>query len=62
MKITIQDEDRRVEIEISSDSDIHEAIGEICSLLIAWGYYPDSVKNGILSKAEEYEDKFEVSP
>ena len=54
MKITIRDKDRRAEVECSLEN-IHLVIGELCNLLIAWGFHPESVKKGILGKAEEYE-------
>ena len=41
--------------EISNESDIHEAMEAFCGLLVNYGYHPESVKDSILSKAEEYE-------
>jgi len=59
MKLIIQDKDRKVEVECSV-VDIHQVIDELCSLLIAWGFHPESVKNGIFGKAEEYEEDKKV--
>jgi len=56
MKITIQDKERRAEIECSLE-DIHSVVDELCNLLIAWGFHPESVKEGILGKGEEYEER-----
>ena len=55
MRITIQDKDRKAEVECEAVT-IHEVIDEVCNLLLAWGFHPDSVKNGIIEKAEEYEN------
>lgn len=56
MTITIKGEGHRAEIEIPDGSDIHQAIDTMCYLLMAWSFHPESVKNGILLKAEEYEN------
>ena len=53
MKITIQDQDRRVEVECKTE-DINGTIDEVCNLLVAWGFHPESVKTGILEKADNY--------
>lgn len=52
MKLSIQDKQKRVEIEIPSDSDIHDVMDEVCNLLVAWGFHPDSVKEGINTRAD----------
>ncbi len=54
MKITIQDEGRKVKIE-TQETEVKRVLDEICNLLIAYGFHPESVKDGIFSKAEDYE-------
>ena len=61
MKIIFQDETRRLELD-TDVTDVHGVIDEICSLLIGWGFHPESVKEGILTKAEEYENKKASKP
>jgi len=60
MKITIQDDERRAEVETNAVS-IDEVMDELCNLLLAWGFHPDSVKQGIFGKAEDYETEKETS-
>jgi hypothetical protein len=61
MKITIEDTtNRKVSLECLDEVDIFEAIDNICGLLVSYGFHPESVKDGIIAKAEEYEDSKEI--
>ena len=59
MRITIEQTEynkkNKALIEISDDSDIFEAVEAMCGLLVAYGFHPKSVEDGILTKAEDYE-------
>ena len=65
MKITMehQGEDSRLKasVEISDESDIHEVMDSLCGLLVAYGYHPESVSSGIISKAEKYADEDKIN-
>ncbi len=58
MKITIQTENydptHSASVTLSDGSDVYEVIESICNLLVGYGYHPNSVKDGIISKSEEY--------
>lgn len=57
MKIIIEREDGfKVSCEDNDDIDIYDIIENICGLLVSFGYQYQSVKDGILAKAEEYEE------
>jgi hypothetical protein len=59
MKITIEyqgeENETKASIEISDDSDIHEVVESLSGLLVAYGFHPNSVRDGFLGKAEDYE-------
>lgn len=44
---------RKVSIEIDDDVDIHAVMDEINGILVAWGFYQETVTCGFLSKADE---------
>ena len=44
-------------VEITTDAeDIYEVIDEIQSALIAYGFHPNTVRDGFLGKAEQIEE------
>ena len=61
MKITIEaqreETELKVTLEISDDSTSDEVVDNFCNLLAAYGYHPESIKDSIISKAEEYEEE-----
>ena len=65
MKITMETQGEvtqiKTSLEISDDSDINDAIDSICGLLVAYGYHPQSVSAGIISKAEEYQGEDNIN-
>ena len=55
MKIIFEyDENNRIEITNNAET-IFEVIDEIEKALIAYGFHPNTVKDGFLGKAEEIE-------
>jgi len=55
MKIIFEyDENNRVEITTDAEV-IHEVMNEIEKALIAYGFHPNTVKDGFVGKAEEIE-------
>ena len=60
MRITIEAQDvespRQVSIQVHDNSDIHDMVDDLCGLLIAYGFHPDSVEDGIIEKARCYEE------
>ena len=56
MKISVEHEERIVTI-ISKAVDIYEMLEEMIYCLLALGFHPESIKDGILAKAEEYEQE-----
>jgi len=54
--ITIGAEDREAKISFHQDEDIHGYLEELCGLLVAWGFHPTSVQDGICALAEQYEE------
>ena len=50
----IKDSDRQVSITIDRDIDIFQMMEEIGSLLKAWGYHLESVKDGFRYMSDEY--------
>jgi len=61
MKLSIeyQGEDtiQKATAEISNDSDIFEVFDSICGLLVSYGFHHSSVRDGILDKAEKYNEE-----
>jgi hypothetical protein len=55
--ITISTEDREVKLSFPQDGDIYAYLEEISHLLVAWGFHPDTVKDGICALAENYEEE-----
>jgi len=56
MKITFEfDENNRVVKETTAET-IDEVIDEIVDLLVAFGFTSETVKNGVLAKAEEIQE------
>ena len=60
MKIILEQNDLEIakkRIEIETDAEvIHDVMKEIRGALIAYGFHPNTVKDGILSLAEEYKN------
>jgi len=57
MKITIENTNAlKVSLECIDEIDAFETITNICGLLVSYGFHPESVKDGIIAKAQEYED------
>lgn len=58
IKITIEDQYGQSMIEsVKDDLDIYEMMELIERALLATSYHYNSIKDGFISKAEEYEDK-----
>jgi len=55
--ITISTEDREVRLSFNQDEDIYNYIEELTHLLVAWGFHPSSVQDGICALAEQYEEE-----
>lgn len=56
MKITIEEEDLKVSIEIPDGQEADKLIEHFEGLMIAFTYHPDSVKRAILERAYEHKD------
>jgi len=57
MKIILEyDETKRVEILTDAEV-IHDVMDEIEKALIAYGFHPETVKDGFVGKAEEIESE-----
>jgi len=56
LKLVIKSKNKEVNIVVSSDIGIYEIMDEIANLLIAYGFHPETVKNGFLGKVEDYEE------
>ena len=54
-KITHEAYDEKQVIEFPAECDIHEYIDHIERLLVAAGFHPESVKDGIVQKSAEIE-------
>ena len=54
MKLTIEQDERKVSIETDEGVDIYEMMTEVRGLLIAWGYAAQSVVDGCEHIVEEY--------
>ena len=50
----------KVTNELPDSSNIDEMMDALCGLLVAYGFAQESVKEGILSKAEEYGEEKDV--
>ncbi len=63
MKISIEaqhpDDLLKVTIEISDDSTIDEVMDNWGGLLVAYGFHPNSVRDGFMAKGEEYEEEIQ---
>ena len=61
MRIEMQNNDEQYSIKVSSEiddsSDIFEVFNSFCGLLVSYGFHHESVKDGILDKAEEYNEE-----
>ena len=55
--ITISTEDREVRLSFNQDEDIYNYLEELTHLLVAWGFHPSSVQDGICALAEQYEEE-----
>jgi hypothetical protein len=55
--VTISTEDREVKLSFNQDGDIYNYLEELFNLLVAWGFHPDTVKDGICALAENYEEE-----
>jgi len=57
MKITIESDYGKYQVEeLGKDQDIFEMMELICQVLLAQGFHPNSIKDGFISKVEEYEE------
>ena len=61
MRIEMQNSDEQYSVKVSSEiddsSDIFEVFNSFCGLLVSYGFHHESVKDGILAKAEEYNEE-----
>jgi hypothetical protein len=55
--ITISTEDREAKLSFNQDGDIYNYLEEISHLLVAWGFHPSTVKDGICALSEQYEEE-----
>ena len=55
--VTISTEDREVKLSFNQDEDIYNYLEELTHLLVAWGFHPSSVQDGICALAEQYEEE-----
>ena len=55
--VTISTEDREVKLSFNQDEDIYNYLEEVAHLLVAWGFHPSSVQDGICALAEQYEEE-----
>ena len=59
MKIILDNEqENEYECKVTLETgsvDIHEVLSDVCNGLLAMGFHPETIKEGILVKAEEYE-------
>ena len=53
---------REASVAICDGSDVHEAVDAFVGVLVAYGYHPKSVEDGIIQKAYEYEDMYKDNP
>ena len=64
MRIEMQNNDEqrsiKVSMEIADDSDIFEVFESLCGLLVSYGFHYESVKDGILAKADEYNEEEKI--
>jgi hypothetical protein len=54
---TISTEDREAKLSFPQDGDIYAYLEEISHLLVAWGFHPDTIKDGICALAEQYDEE-----
>ena len=61
MRIEMSNKDEqnsiRVSTEIDDSSDIFEVFNSFCGLLVSYGFHHESVRDGIMAKAEEYNEE-----
>lgn len=55
--ITISTEYREAKLSFNQYGDIYNYLKEISHLLIAWGFHPDTIKDGIWALSEQYEEE-----
>jgi len=55
--ITISTEERKAELSFDQKGDIHSYLEEVATLLVAWGFHPDSIREGICALADQYMKK-----
>jgi len=64
MRIEMQNNDEqrsvKVSMEIDDSSDIFEVFESLCGLLVSYGFHHESVKDGILAKADEYNEEEKI--
>ena len=54
MRIILENNERRVNLECSEHIDIYEMMQQVRGALIAWGFNPDSIIDGCEYIVEEY--------
>ena len=47
----------KASVEIPDDSDIVEVMHNIYGVLVAYGFHPDTVRDGFIAKGEELEEE-----
>ena len=61
MRIEMQNSDEQYSVKVSSEiddsSDIFEVFNSFCGLLVSYGFHHESVRDGIMAKAEEYNEE-----
>ena len=61
MKIEMSNSDEQYSVKVSSEiddsSDIFEVFNSFCGLLVSYGFHHESVRDGIMAKAEEYNEE-----
>jgi hypothetical protein len=56
MKITLEEEDLKVSIEVPDGQQAEEVIEHFEGLMVAFTYQPESVKKAILERADEHKE------
>jgi hypothetical protein len=57
MKISIENEDKKIIIEVNNDLNIYEVLNEIKGLLVSYGYHNSSVEEGFIDIGQQIEEE-----
>ena len=62
MKITLEEEDLKVSIEVPDGQTSDKVLEYFEGLMIAFTYHPDTVKKTVIERADEYKDNQDNVP